>query len=135
MRIDRMCVRRLKTTGSYENIAIELCADVSLNDDLETVYEALLTKINEFIELMPGIEKATKYLEEIDRKRKALEQRIAEMEKTLNELHSLYERASMLSSCIRDAINELRNTIEQATNLVEEAKNKKGLLEKLRIRF
>jgi len=133
MRIDRMCVRRLKTTGSYENIAIELCADVSLNDDLDAVYEALLTRINEFIELLPDIEKAAKLLEDVNRAKKELEQKVSEIDSYLTELHSLYERASMLGSIIKSAINELRNVVDQANQLVEESKNKKGLLEKLKI--
>ena len=127
MRINTMCVRRLKTTGPYENVAIELCAEVSLNDDLDAVYEALLTKISEFIELLPGIERAAKYLEEVERRRAELERAVLEMERSLNELRSVY-------SAVSSTLSELRSVVEQAGRLVEEARKRKSLLEMLGLR-
>ena len=117
MRIDRMCVRRLKTTGPYENIAIEICAEISLNDDLHAVYEALLSKISEFIELAPDIERSNALLETLERKRSELRKMVLDVEKSVNELQS--------------TMNELRNVIEQANKLMEEARKGRSLLEKL----
>ena len=117
MRINTMCVRRLKTTGPYENIAIEICAEISLNDDLNAVYEALLAKISEFIELAPDIERSNALLETLERKRSELKSMLLDVEKSVNELQS--------------TMNELRNVLEQAGKLMEEARKGRSLLEKL----
>lgn len=122
MRITEIAVRRLKSFGDYSNVAVELRAALGPNDDVDTVYEALLTKVEELIELSRDLERAEAVAREVERRRAELRSEVEALERALEEYTG--------------AVEELRRVRDELVRALEEARRalsaKGSLLERLR---
>jgi len=126
MRVTEIAVRRLKSFGDFSNIAVELRASVGPSDDLDMVFEVLLAKINEYIELAPQIEKVSVYAEELEAKRKQLLEEIEAFAKALDEYRNAIEELRELKEGIARELEEAKQLLSQAQS------RRQSLLEKLK---
>ena len=92
MRIERICVRRLKSFTDYSNVAVEICASLDEGEDIETVYAELLQQANIMIAKTRLIEESEEIREHIEKLREVLHQ----LEEQKQELIQAIEDAKML---------------------------------------
>lgn len=124
LRIKEISVRRLRSFGDYSNIAVELRADLSVADDVEKVFEELLNKINEMIDISKEIEEASVVKENINTTLKDLKRSTDEYRRLLLELLKIKADFEKLN----DDISELFDRLNEKKSIIERIKEKMGLV-------
>ena len=107
MKIERICVRRLKSFLDYSNVAVELCASLD-GDDVDKVYGELLEKANILIERTRAIEQGNELARKIEAERRSIKEHLIYLEdlmKKLEEqkqllLESIVEAQTLLSKAL-----------------------------------
>ena len=108
MKIERICVRRLKSFLDYSNVAVELCASLDEGDDVDKVYGDLLEKANILIERTRAIEQGNELARKIEAERRSIKEHLIYLEdlmKKLEEqkqllLESIVEAQTLLSKAL-----------------------------------
>ena len=108
MKIERICVRRLKSFLDYSNVAVELCASLDEEDDVDKVYGDLLEKANILIERTRAIEQGNELARKIEAERRSIKEHLIHLDdlmKKLEEqkqllLESIVEAQALLSKAL-----------------------------------
>jgi len=86
MKVERICVRRLKSFLDYSNVAVELCASLDEGDDVDKVYEDLLEKANILIERTRAIEQGNELARKIEAERRSIKEHLMHLEDLMKKL-------------------------------------------------
>jgi len=123
VRVTEIAVRRLKSFGDFSNIAVELRAALAPSDDVEKVFEALLTKIEELIELGRDLEYAAALSQEIEKKRKELRSEVEALEKTLDEYMAAVEELKKVRDVLSKELEEARELLRRRGSVLDRIRN------------
>ena len=118
MRLERVCVRRLKSFMDYSNAAVELCALLDENDKVDDVVEMLAFKAEAYVRRIREIDR----LEEL---KSALEDSLADLRRLQGELQEKLNTALELRSKLEEAVREIEK-------LEADARQAAGILEKIK---
>ena len=100
MKIERICVRRLKSFLDYSNVAVELCASLDEGDDVDKVYGDLLEKANILIERTRAIEQGNELARKIEAERRSIKEHLMHLK---NLMKKLEEQKQLLLESIGEA--------------------------------
>ena len=120
MKIERVCVRRLKTFEYYGNASVELCATLEDTDNLDDVVKTLQIKAEAYVEKQKEITKLEEYKQAVEELLKDVKKLIQQLDEQRKTLETKWQELSNL-------IGELRDTeqnITQAKNILKKIKEK-----------
>jgi len=100
LKIERICVRRLKSFLDYSNVAVELCASLDEGDDVDKVYGDLLEKANILIERTRAIEQGNELARKIEAERRSIKEHLMHLK---NLMKKLEEQKQLLLESIGEA--------------------------------
>lgn len=106
MKLDRMCVRRLKSFADYSNVAVELCASLGEGDEPNAVYSELLALVNAMIA-------RTRYVEESEELRKRVAETETEMRELVKQLKQLLGEAETRKSELQELVAEAHELLDK----------------------
>lgn len=127
MKMDRICVRRLKSFWDYSNVAVELCASLDEGDDVDKVYGDLLEKANLLIARTKELENVEDLRRRIEEERRAIQNQVEHLETILKELEDQREK---LAETINEANTLLNETLKTKSKMAELIEYLKGRLKR-----
>jgi len=124
VRVTEISVRRLKSLSNFSNIAVELRADVSPNDNLDDVFEVLLQQCNKLIEAAPEIESRDTLLKEIEKLKAEVRDELVRYEEAVETYRKVKDEIRMMRVDIEAELEELKNKIGEKKTLIAKIKEK-----------
>jgi len=124
VRVTEISVRRLKSLSNFSNIAVELKADVSPNDNLDDVFEVLLQQCNKLIEVTPEIESRDALLKEIEKLKAEVRDELVRYEEAVKSYEKIRDEIRMMRIDIEAELEELKNKIGEKKTLIAKIKEK-----------
>ncbi len=125
MKVEKICVRRLKSFLDYSNVAVELCVSVDEKDDIDKVYEDLITRANVLIERTKAIERGEELQKMIEAERRSLQEHLIHLEDLLKKIE---EQKQLIKESIEQAQGLLNKALTSKSKLAELIEYLKGKL-------
>ena len=119
MRVERVCVRRLRSMG-YSNAAVELCAAVGEDDRLDDVVRHLQVMAEAYVDQQFKIADLEEYMASVKR----LASRVEELKRELEEQEKKLEEEYNELIDLLDKLREAESSAAEAKTILHRIKEK-----------